>query len=404
MLNKNNERELAYVVKVGKIHEIDGYDRVEFAEVNGWGCIVPKGAFKEGDPGIYFEIDSLCPQVEPFLFLANRKFKVKTQKMCKHISQGLLMAAADFGWTIGESSVEGEVAIIDSDGVCHNTADESKFLTQKLGVTYYDPEDVKRKSIPPVDEYKRMQDRYPEIFRKPLVKKMMKFKLGRKILLKLYGKKKSGWPAWVSKTDEERVQNMPYILEDKQPWIATEKIDGSSTTFTMKKGKFGANKFYICSRNVVFDTPQKEDLCYYDSNIYTEMAKKYDVKNVLKSLLKELKCDWVTIQGETFGAGVQKRDYGMKGHDFRAFNLITSNAGRFNSVEAEKILAKYGIKWVPIVDENFILPDTIEELLDYATGTSEIDGGMREGIVFRTHDGVKSFKAVSNEFLLKYHG
>ena len=40
----------------------------------------------------------------------------------------------------------------------------------------------------------------------------------------------------------------------------------------------------------------------------------------------------------------------------------------------------------------------------YATGTSEIDGGMREGIVFRTHDGVKSFKAVSNEFLLKYHG
>ena len=29
--------------------------------------------------------------------------------------------------------------------------------------------------------------------------------------------------------------------------------------------------------------------------------------------------------------------------------------------------------------------------------------GMREGLVFRSTDGVKSFKAVSNEFLLKYH-
>ena len=391
MLNKDNERELAYVVKVNEIKPITGSDNCECAVVNGWNIMVKKNEFKPGDLAVYFEIDSLVDLARSeFAFMTSRKGKVKTQKFtfggkgC-FISQGLLMSFKDFGWE-EDKYTEGE------------------FLTKELGVTYYDPADVKRKSMPQVDEYKRMQDRYPEIFRKPLIKKIMKFKLGRKILLKLYGKKKSGWPAWVHKTDEERVQNMPYILEDKQPWIATEKIDGSSTTFTMKKGKFGANQFYICSRNVVFDTPQKENLCYYDSNIYTEMAKKYDVKNVLKSLLKELKCDWVTIQGETFGAGVQKRDYGMKGHDFRAFNLITSNAGRFNSVEAEKILAKYGIKWVPIVDENFILPDTIEELLNYATGTSEIDGGMREGIVFRTHDGVKSFKAVSNEFLLKYHG
>jgi len=40
----------------------------------------------------------------------------------------------------------------------------------------------------------------------------------------------------------------------------------------------------------------------------------------------------------------------------------------------------------------------------FATGASEINGGMREGIVFRSQGGVKSFKAVSNEFLLKYHG
>ena len=30
-------------------------------------------------------------------------------------------------------------------------------------------------------------------------------------------------------------------------------------------------------------------------------------------------------------------------------------------------------------------------------------GGMREGLVFRNVDGAKSFKAVLNEFLMKYH-
>jgi len=50
-----------------------------------------------------------------------------------------------------------------------------------------------------------------------------------------------------------------------------------------------------------------------------------------------------------------------------------------------------------------MLPETVAELLDIATGKSVIDGGDREGLVFRSLDGVSSFKAVSNEFLAKYH-
>ena len=47
---------------------------------------------------------------------------------------------------------------------------------------------------------------------------------------------------------------------------------------------------------------------------------------------------------------------------------------------------------------------TCEMLLTFAgSEPSRIDGGMREGIVFRSEDGVNSFKAVDNEFLLKYH-
>jgi hypothetical protein len=60
---------------------------------------------------------------------------------------------------------------------------------------------------------------------------------------------------------------------------------------------------------------------------------------------------------------------------------------------------------VPILDHQYELPETIEELLAYAgSEPSKIDGGMREGVVFRSSDGIHSFKAVDNEFLIKYHG
>jgi hypothetical protein len=67
-------------------------------------------------------------------------------------------------------------------------------------------------------------------------------------------------------------------------------------------------------------------------------------------------------------------------------------------------LTKKGVPCVPILVSNFVLPDTVEELLNIATGNSVVDGKPREGIVFRSPDGERSFKAVSNEFLLKYHG
>ena len=199
---------------------------------------------------------------------------------------------------------------------------------------------------------------------------------------------------------------MTWILEDKTPWYATEKIDGTSTTFTMKG--FGRKReFYICSRNVVFDKPDK--VCFYDTNVYLEMAAKYNIEKVLADLLDTFKdvFEYVTIQGETYGAGVQKRDYGIDYHDFMAFNLIVGykdgRVKRYNPKEMTMMLSKYDIPCVPIVSQEFILPDSVEELLDIATGKSTIDGGMREGLVFRSADGVQSFKAVSNEFLLKYH-
>lgn len=402
MLNSQGVRELAYVVKIDNILPIEGADRVELACVGGWRIMVKKNQFKVGDYAIYFEIDSKVPEEEPFMFLAPKHFKVKTQKYFKGtvLSQGLLMSFDDFKDEKGNTpswvmSLEARIAA--------KKEIEHEGLTEVIGVTYAVEEDNKRKAKSD-DKYKKMAQRRPNIFKKPWARWMMKREWGRKVMFFFFGKKKdkkSGWPSWVSKTDEERVQNMPWILEDKSEWIATEKVDGTSTTATYKKTGRRKHEYYICSRNVVFDKPDKN--CYYDTNVYTEMSEKYHFEEVLADIVEKYNLEWATLQGETYGAGIQKREYGLKGHDFCGFNLIFSDRGRLNSIEAKKIMEKYNIPWVPIVDEHFILPDTVEELLKIATDKSTIDGGMREGLVFRSADGTKSFKAVSNEFLMKYH-
>lgn len=402
MLNKDNARELAYVVKVDDIRPIAGRDRVECAVVGGWTIMVRKDQFKPGDLGIYFEIDSQVPEKEPFMFLEAKHFKIKTQKYKtpdgQFWSQGLLMHAEDFGWEMLEDS------ICDDEKNLHFDEGETRFLTQKLGVIYAVAEDNTRKANS-VDKYKRMAQRNGKLFAHQPFRWLMRHAWGRKVLFFFFGKpkdKKTSWPEWVKRTDEERVQNMPWILQNKDPWIATEKIDGTSTTFTMKRGKHNKFDFYVCSRNVVFDKPDKQ--CFYDSNVYIEMAEKYHIEDTLREILmNNPDLDWIILQGETYGAGIQKRDYSLAGHDFMGFNFITSLSGRWNSVEASELMFKYGIPWVPIVDKNFILPDTVDELLAIATDKSVVDGGMREGLVFRSQDGVQSFKAVSNEFLMKYH-
>lgn len=412
MLNpKTQERMLAYIEKVTNITPIEKADRLEAVHINGWVCVCGKGEFQVGDIGIFFEIDSKLPEVFPFTemnFLKDKKYKIKSQKICGQISQGLFVPIKAFvnGKDIPSWVEDLQFHIRQGDDIIHRD------LTSIIGVTYAVKEDNVRKNNNNINtkenKYKKMCLRHPIVFRQSWAHWMMRHILGAKIMFFFFGQKidtkKNGWPSWVKKTDEERIQNIPDIVTNKEPWIVTEKIDGTSTTFTIHKKKYNHNKydFYVCSRNVVFDKPNKK--CFYDKNIYQEMAVKYNIEKVLWQICKDFNQEWITLQGETYGTGVQKRDYGMKNCDFRGFNLIFADKGRLNSEKSASIVALYGnIPWVPILKTDFILPDTIEEVLDYAKGTSQIDGGMREGLVFRSQDGVRSFKAVSNEYLLKYH-
>ena len=388
----DKKRALAYTAKCGAIKPIEGADNIELMAVNGWNVIVKKGEFKEGDYCVYFEIDSKLPVEAWSVFMAPKHYKVKTMKLNKFkvISQGLALPLDSFGIFIPET--------------------ENVDLTEVLGVTYSVEEDNKRKAEN--TKYDKMRQRHLELFKKnKLVKWLYQREWGRKLLFIFLGKKRDarGWPVWVAKTDEERCQNLPHLFPgDGTEWIVTEKIDGTSTTFTMKRKPFNKRDFYICSRNVVFDKPDKK--CFYETNVYVEMAEKYNIEWLLNEFLNDHDdLDFVTIQGETYGAGVQNRTYSIEGHDFMAFNLIfgykNGEVERFNPMIMTKILDNYDIPCVPIVSACYVLPATCEELLDYAASdVSQLDGGMREGIVLRTKDGKQSFKAVSNEFLLRYHG
>ena len=407
MLNKDSQRELAYVVLIDGIEPIPGYDRVESAIVGGWHVIVQKGQFKVGDPAIYFEIDSKVPSDrECFAFLEKRHYKVKTLKMCKTISQGLLMHANDFGWHIENLAEDANICIVDDKDVRHYPNDESRFLTKQLGVVYAEEDDNQRKAAP-VDKYKKMASRRPEIFKKSWAKWMMRHKFGRKVMFFFFGKKKdnaTGFPTkfpFVKKSDEERVENMPYILKDKEPWVKTQKIDGTSSTYILERKKFGRFEEYVCSRNVRQLTPsQKNFHNEIEGNVYWMMAEKYHIFDFLKRYLLENNLNYVCLQGETAGPNLQGNPHKFKELCFFGYNFIRSDIGRMDSIGAAKICELNGIPWVPIADEKYILPDDMETLKLDADGPCIVGEGLREGWVYRSQDGQKSFKNVSRLYLL----
>ena len=211
MLNKDGVRELAYLVRVDAITAMDA-DRLECAHVGGWKCVVGKGELKEGDVAVYFEIDSKLPEVAPFNemeFLKSKHYAIKSQKIRGVVSQGLLMPVSAFGWTAYPAANIDEPCVKDEEGKYHYLGTEEIFLTKKLGVTYAVSEDNARKAASG-DKYKAMAQRKPNVFKKKWARWMMKREWGRKIMFLVFGRKrdkKNGWPAWVKKTDEERVQN-----------------------------------------------------------------------------------------------------------------------------------------------------------------------------------------------------
>lgn len=387
----NDKRALAYTARVEEVKEIPGYDRVEHARVGaGWWCIVSKSDnFKPGDLCVYFEVDSKVPaNDERFAFMEKRNYKVKTLRMCKVYSQGLIMPITAFP----------EIT----------TTDEHVDVTDVLHITYAVEEDNARKNGDPNAKYTSMKARHKKLFKHPLVKKIMRYEWGRKLMFFFFGKKKDNprtFPThfqFIHKTDEERCENLPWVLGYKDPLIVTEKLDGTSSTYILEKKGRNKYEFYVLSRNVrQQDENQKT---YHDHNIYWDMAFKYDIENKLKQYLEENDLDYVCIQGESVGS-VQGNPLQLSEDDLYVFNFIRSDTGRIPSNEGKLIVEKMGMKWVPILDLAFYMPNDMEEFKVMADGKSVVNPKVdREGIVLRDPKTDFSFKNVSRKYLLKHGG
>ena len=388
----NDKRALAYVVTIDEIRPIEGYDRVEYARTNGWWVIINKADnLSVGDKCVYFEVDSkVNPLDERFAFLEKRDYRIKTIKMCKVYSQGLLIPLSNFP-ELGDLDVNTDV-------------------TDALKVIYYVPADNERKANTPDSnaKYKSMAARHPKLAKQKWFRWLMRRGWGRKFLFVFFGKKKDtpkGWPThfpFIHKTDEERCENLPQMLGHPNPLIVTEKLDGTSTTFILERKGKKKFEFYVLSRNV--RQKDEKQSCYHDHNIYWDMAFKYDVENKLREYLDDHpNLTYVCIQGESVGS-VQGNPLKLDEDDFYAFNFIDSINGRWASdVASVEVKNKLGIKWVPILDTHFMMPNDMEEFKQMATAKSAVNPAvMREGIVLRDPATDFSFKNVSREYLLKH--
>ena len=382
-----SERALAHVEKIVDIQPIPDADKIEVATVLGWKVVVAKADnFHIGDKVIYIEIDSKVPERPEFEFLRDRKFRVRTIRLRGQYSQGLIlpMSLVKHDYEVGTD------------------------LTKELGITYYIPEDNVRKAdkAPKSLKYQSMAARHKNLFKHQPFRWLMRHSWGREVLFWFFGKKKDkpkSFPtkfAFIHKTDETRIEALPWLLGYEKPLIMTEKLDGTSSTYILERhGR--KYEFWVLSRNVrQFNEDQN---CYHDYNIYWAMAKKYDIERHLREYLEaHPELNYVCIQGESVGS-VQGNPLKLAEDDLYVFNFIDSAAGRISSIDGKAIVEQWGMKWVPILDTNFIMPSDMEEFKQMATAKSVVNPKvLREGIVLRDPTNDLSFKNVSREFLMKH--
>ncbi len=186
------ERKLASIQKVIEIIPIKNADNVELAKVLEWIVLVKKGYFHVGDLAVFFEIDSVLPELPEFEFVRQKRFRIKTMKSTRLsvVSQGLLMPLSI-------------LPIVDN--ITYKEGDD---VTKILKVQKYEP---------PTEAGKNSKPR--GLFPTHLV----------------------------PKTDEMRIQSIPNLLDEIKglPYVMTIKLDGTSFTCGCWKGDI-----FVCSRNL----------------------------------------------------------------------------------------------------------------------------------------------------------
>lgn len=418
-------RKLATIQRISAIRPIDGADRIVVADVLGWSVVVGKDEFMAGDLAVYFEIDSWCDSsisafqtdvFKPRYSNWNGKtgMRLKTIKLRKQISQGLLMPISAFP----------EFYAKDNSGRLAHTTDlsEGTDVTEILKIEKWEAaEEAKGNGVP--------------------------------------GKQAGGgaFPSFIRKTDQERVQNyvneLPKHLDET--FEVTIKLDGSSMTVygisdgsplyahaledidarvLRKLGRWGKLWFKlkrklgwldrpevltgVCSRNVELGD---------DGNHFYAYVKKHGMLEAIENFCTEQGAA-IAVQGELIAPSIQQNHEQVKDFEFYVYDVFDINAQEYTlPVDSRGIVERLGFKYVPVVMEDFSMAGlfvevdgrvvnsyampsmdnpraVVERLLEVAEGPGMNPGVKREGLVYKSNSTPFSFKAISNSYLLKKEG
>ena len=335
-------RKLATIRTIEALDPIPNADAIELATVGGWKVVAQKGLYRVGDPALYLEIDSWVPtELAPFLS------KGKEPRVFEGIQ----------GERLRTIKLRGQL----SQGLLIPL--EIKMSGNCLPIT--------RRCVQVGED---------------VSEELNVIKWEKPINAQLAGVCKGNFPSLIPKTDQERVQNIKkeLLAVHCELFEVTEKLEGSSMTVYRIDGEFG-----VCSRNM--------DLKRDENNSFWKTAVFLDIENKMIAL----EMDNVALQGELIGPGIQGNIYGLTQLEFHVFDIYSIKDGEYVTPQHRwDVVGKLGLSHVPVLDDMFVMTDSIDELLALAEGASRLANVEREGLVFKHLEGGMSFKAISNKYLL----
>ncbi|KAN0027908.1 hypothetical protein ACTFIV_009734 [Dictyostelium citrinum] len=376
-LDNESGRSLAYFEKILKLEPIVGADVIEIATVLGWRVVVKKGLYKVGDPVVYCEIDSILPPWQYFIDdkMDSRGFKIKTIKLRGEISQGYCIPVKEL--------------------VNHpHKKIKPIYHQERLDEIIYLLDEESNEQIP-IEMGRNLTDFIG-------IKKIAEYvQIPRNV--NGSNRKVYTFPTFIKKTDQTRIQSVPHYFNVHQDllWEVTEKLEGSSITVFKKGDKCG-----VCSRNFLLKD-------FEGSDIHQAVIEDLDLLNRLSST--DLN---IALQGEILGPKIQGNIYQLRKNYYKIFDIFLIDSQRY-ATHDERIEILKTLKlnpsdhMAPVISKNFSLKDkTLSDILDMANGFSILKESkpkvLREGLVFKStstigsaNQSVVSFKAISNQYLLK---
>ncbi len=362
---------LVTIQRIIDIQPIPDADNIEVVSVLGWKVVCKKGEYNIGDLCCYIQIDTVVPEKEEFEFLRERKFRVRTIKLRKQISQGLIIPVSTYSKTINGKTANGKLT-------------EGLDITEVIGVKKYEKPDNNSS-----EKYEK--PRIPKIWYKKWIY-LFKYNILYKLFPNLQKKLRSPFPKnLVSVTDEERIQNIPQILEKYKgkEFVVSYKLDGSSITIIHNK-VLGKSKYRICSRNFELHSTKND---WYKVFIDTKF------ENEVLKLVNHFGTNDIIVQGEAIGK-FNGNHHNLPSEQIRLFNIYV-NGKRMNQKDLVSVCTSFNIPFCPLY-KIITLNHTMEEILKISEIPDILNPNTNvEGLVWRCIEDNTSFKVINNNYLLK---